>query len=244
MRRYGLYDTTRGLMTALAVGVAGLLLWAATQVGQQTTERFWAQMGIVAGAGLVLALLPAMGGWTNGLRLRISPGTFLFGFVPALVLAGWVLVATQPGHGWHDGTLLSWSNNVGLEGLVHDLGLWHGVLAFGLGLVLGLALDTVPALERGAADDEDVVVDRRRRYRDRDMDVDDGRTAGPTWRQRPTDATAADEPLTAEREAAAEARPHTVPVGRPMQRNRVGRDDYDDGDYDERDVVERDRSRS
>jgi hypothetical protein len=219
MRRYGLYDTTRGLMTALAVGVAGLLLWAATQVGQQTTERFWAEMGIVAAAGLVLALLPAMGGWTNGLRLRVSPGTFLLGFIPTLVVAGWVLVATQPGNGWHDGTLTSWSNNVGIEGVVHDLGLWHGVLAFGLGLVLGLALDTVPALEA----DEEVVVDRRRGY---DRDVDDRRaTAGPTWRQRPTDARAADEPLTAERErereAAAEAEPRTVPAGRPIERDRT-----------------------
>jgi hypothetical protein len=216
MRRYGLYDTTRGLMTALAVGVAGLLLWVATQVGQQTTERFWAEMGIVAAAGLVLALLPAMGGWTNGLRLRVSPGTFLLGFIPTLVVAGWVLVATQPGNGWHDGTLTSWSNNLGIEGVVHDLGLWHGVLAFGLGLVLGLALDTVPALER----DEEVVVDRRR-TRDRDEVVDDGRTTtGPTWRQRPTDATAADEPLTAERKAAAEAEPRTVPAGRPVERDR------------------------
>ena len=29
MRRYGLYDATRGLTTAVAVGVAGFLLWAA-----------------------------------------------------------------------------------------------------------------------------------------------------------------------------------------------------------------------
>ena len=105
MRRYGLYDATRGLMTALAVGVAGLLLWVATQVGMQSTARFWESMGIVAVAGLVLALLPAMGGWTSGLRFRASPGTFLLGFLPALVLVGWVLMATQPGHGWHDAFL-------------------------------------------------------------------------------------------------------------------------------------------
>ena len=72
MRRYGLYDATRGLMTALAVGLAGLLLWVATQVGQQSAARFWEEMGIVAAAGLVLALLPALGGWTSGLRLRLS----------------------------------------------------------------------------------------------------------------------------------------------------------------------------
>ncbi len=179
MRRYGLYDATRGLLTALAAGVAGLLLWAATQVGMQSTARFWESMGIVAAAGLVLALLPAIGGWTQGLRLRLSPGTFLLGFVPTLVVAGWVLMATQPGHGWHDGTITSWSRSIGVLGLVHDLGLWHGVLAFGLGAVLGLSLDTVPALEPAA---DDVVVDRRRD------------------RVATTEPQAADEPLAAERE--------------------------------------------
>jgi hypothetical protein len=30
---------------------------------------------------------------------------------------------------------------------VHSIGLWHGVLAFALGLTLGLSLDGVPAPE-------------------------------------------------------------------------------------------------
>jgi hypothetical protein len=188
MRRYGLYDTTRGLMTALAVGVAGLLLWVATQVGMQSTARFWESMAIVAVAGLVLALLPAMGGWTSGLRFRASPGTFLLGFLPTLVVVGWVLMATQPGHGWHDGTVTSWSRSIGVLGLVHALGLWHGVLAFGFGAVLGLSLDTVPAVDPVLAADDDVAVDRRS---DR----------------------VADEPLNAEREAAPVREPQTVPVG-------------------------------
>ena len=74
MRRYGLYDLTRGLTTALAAGLAGLLLWTATLVGQQTTVRFWEEMGIVSGAGLVVALAQVLGGWTKGLQLRLSPG--------------------------------------------------------------------------------------------------------------------------------------------------------------------------
>jgi len=77
MRRFGLYDVTRGLTTALAAGLAGLLLWVATQVGQQTTARFWAEMGIVAAAGLVLALSQVLGGWTKGMQLRPSPGTLV-----------------------------------------------------------------------------------------------------------------------------------------------------------------------
>jgi len=186
MRRFGLYDATRGLTTAIAAGTAGLLLWLATHVGQQTTPRFWASMGIVAGAGLVVALAQALGGWTKGLRLRLSPGTFLIGFLPALVVAGWILMATQPGNGWHEGRIASWSSSLGVLNVVHDLGLWHGVLAFGLGLMLGLSLDTVPA-------GDEVVVER----------------TPATALDRP----AADEPVTAEREAALAAEPHTVAVG-------------------------------
>ena len=163
MRRYGLYDMTRGLTTALAAALAGLLLWTATQVGQQTTPRFWAEMGIVAGAGLVMALSQVLGGWTKGLQLRLSPGTFLLGFVPVLVCVGWILMATQPGSGWHEARIVSWSHDAGLMGVIHSVGLWHGVLAFGFGLVLGMSLDTVPAPvpvpAGGPADD--VAMDRR-----------------------------------------------------------------------------------
>jgi hypothetical protein len=203
-----MYDATRGLTTAVAAGVAGLLLWVATQVGVQTVTRFWESMGIVAGAGLVLALSQVVGGWTKGGgRLRLSPGTFLLAFLPVLVCVGWILMATQPGNGWHEGTITSWSRSIGIMGLVHSLGLWHGVLAFGFGLTLGLTLDTVPAPVaapvaaaapgRTVRDDETMVADRR----------------GPSYRRRPTAERDADEPLTAEREAAHNAEPNTVTVG-------------------------------
>jgi len=145
MRRYGLYDATRGLATALSAGLAGVLLWLATLVGVQTVTHFWESMGLVAAAGLVVALSQVIGGWTKGHGVRVSPGTFLLAFVPVLVCVGWILMATQPGTGWHEGTVASWSRSLGILGLVHALGLWHGVLAFGLGLMLGLTLDTVPA---------------------------------------------------------------------------------------------------
>jgi hypothetical protein len=199
MRRYGLYDATRGLTTAIAAGAAGALLWLATQVGQQTTGRFWAEMGIVAAAGLVLSLAQVIAGWTKGLRLRMSPGTFLLGVVPVLVVAGWILMATQPAGGWHEGTVTSWSSSIGVTGIVHDLGLWHGVLAFGFGLVLGLAFDTVPAL----VEDEATVA---RREAARTPMTAPGTVAA-------MDRRAADDPLSAERRAAHDAEPHTVVVG-------------------------------
>jgi hypothetical protein len=207
MRRYGLYDGTRGLTIALAAGIAGLLLWVATLVGVQSVTRFWEAMGIVAAAGLVLSLSQVIGGWTKGGRTRISPTTFLLAFLPVLVCVGWILMATQPGNGWHEGTITSWSHSLGIMGLVHSLGLWHGVLAFGFGLVLGMTLDTVPVEEPAVAaapartgtvrDDETLVADRR----------------GPKWRQRPATENDADEPLTAERDAAHTAEPKTVTVG-------------------------------
>jgi hypothetical protein len=188
MSRYGIYDTTRGLTMAVAAGVAGLLLWTATRVGQPSTGRFWAEMSIVAAAGLVLSLGYALGGWTKGLHLRLSPGTFLLGFVPVLVCVGWILMAAQPNGGWHGGTINSWSGSIGILGVVHALGLWNGVLALGFGLVLGLTVDAVPsaALEPVAPE----------------------RLPGA-----PLERRAADEPVSAEREAARRAEPRTVPVG-------------------------------
>src|SRR3954469_6993227 len=145
MRRYGFFYLSRGLTLAVAAALAGLGLWGATQIGMQTTGRFWLSMLIVAGAGLLIALAGHVGTWTKGLRLRVSPGTFVLAFLPVLVVTGWILIATQPGNGWQEGRLHSWSSSIGILGVVHSIGLWHGVLAFGLGLMLGLSLDGVPA---------------------------------------------------------------------------------------------------
>ncbi len=198
MRRYGLYDATRGLTLAIAAGVAGLLLYLASQVGQQTTARFWEEMGIVAAAGLVLALAPVLGGWTSGLVLRLSPGTFVLGFLPVLVVVGWILMASQPGSGWHEGTVVSWSHDIGLMGVIHSLALWHGVLAFGFGLTLGSCVDSVPT----------------------PVEVPVAEPVGPAFagtepdREVVVDRTASDAPTVAEqREAALHAEPHLTTVG-------------------------------
>jgi hypothetical protein len=156
MQSHAMYDVTRGLTLALAAGLAGLGLWAATQIGTQTTGRFWLAMALVAAAGLVLVLASHVGTWTKGLRLRTSPTTFIVAFLPVLVCVGWILLATQPGNGWEEGRFHSWSSSLGIFGLVHSLGLWHGVLAFGLGVMLALSLDGVPApppVDQAAADE-------------------------------------------------------------------------------------------
>jgi len=187
MRSYGMYDASRGLTLALAAALAGLALWGATQVGMQTTGRFWITMAIVAGAGLLIALANHVGTWTKGLRLRMSPSTFALAFLPVLVCVGWILIATQPGNGWQEGRLDSWSNSIGILGIVHSVGLWHGVLAFAFGLMLGLSLDGVPAPETDVAP----------------------AYVGPAD---PATTPAADEPVAAERRYAADRRTATPPA--------------------------------
>lgn len=213
MRRYGLYDATRGLATALSAGLAGVLLWLATLVGVQTVTHFWESMGLVAAAGLVVALSQVIGGWTKGHGVRVSPGTFSLAFVPALVCVGWILMATQPGNGWHEGTVVRWSHDLGIFGLVHSLGLWHGVLAFGFGLMLGLTLDTVPSPVVETAPQP--VSAGRRRLVEEDDDMDD---------------TAAHEPMTAERQrqVAYDRRPPMTTVGPRGTRTRAVEDVEDE----------------
>jgi hypothetical protein len=162
MRHYGIYDAARGLTLGFAAALAGFALWGASQVGTQTAGRFWIAMAIVGAAGLLLALANHVGTWTKGLKLRLSPSTFALAFLPVLVCVGWILLASQPGHGWEEGRIHSWSNSIGILGLVHSVGLWRGVLALGLGLVLGLSFDGVPAPEVDeAAADEPVAAERR-----------------------------------------------------------------------------------
>src|ERR1700758_3592748 len=103
MRSYGMYDASRGLTLAFAAALAGLGLGGAAQGGNPTQGRFWIAMVIVGGSGLLLALANHVGTWTKGLRLRLSPGTFVVAFLPVLVCVGWLLMARQPGTGWQGG---------------------------------------------------------------------------------------------------------------------------------------------
>jgi hypothetical protein len=200
MRSYGMYDASRGLTLALAAALAGLGLWGATQVGTQTTGRFWIAMAIVGGAGLLIALANHVGTWTKGLRMRMSPGTFALAFLPVLVCVGWILIANQPGHGWQEGRIDSWSNSIGILGLVHSVGLWRGVLAFGFGLMLGLSFDGVPA-----------PVEMTEPYAE-PYAGPAGTATGPAPAGR-----AADEPVGAERRWAARREPAPPPAATPTE---------------------------
>jgi hypothetical protein len=148
-------------MTLIGAAAAGLLLWLATQVDAGGNGGYWAFIGLTAAAGLTIALSQLLGGWTKWGWPTISMNVLLIAFVPALVAGGWVILANQPGSNWFQTHATSWAGDIGLGGLLDDLTAILPVIAFGLGLLLGLVFDTTgprvkkaePA-ERVAREDE------------------------------------------------------------------------------------------
>lgn len=130
---------SRAVATLAGAAIAGVLLWAAAQIGRHSTGGYWAAYGIVAGAGLVFALSQIRG------RKGNPPAMFTLAFLPVLLTAGWVLVAAEPHGNWFRGHVLAWSGDLGIRHLVGLLGIWLGVLAFGIGYTLGLMLEPAPA---------------------------------------------------------------------------------------------------
>ena len=137
---------TRGAMTLFGVVVAGFLIWwgasALPGEGDATIGEFWWAAGLIAAAGLIMALSQLLGGWTKWGWPRISGSVFLLGFLPALIAGGWVVVAAEPGDHWLGSHVRGWSDDIGLESLVGDLMKAWPALAFGVGLAFGLTFDT------------------------------------------------------------------------------------------------------
>jgi hypothetical protein len=173
-RTFGL---TRGLMTLLGAGTAGLLIWLATRIHDDTNGGYWAVYGLLAAAGLALALSQLLGGWTKWGWPTVSAGVLLLGFLPTLIVGGWIVAAHQPDPNWFRSHVVGWSGDLGVGGFVNDMKEYVGVIAMGIGVVFGFIFDTTGP--RRVA-----TVDSRRRV-----------AAAPASR----DGHAADEPTTAER---------------------------------------------
>jgi hypothetical protein len=189
-----MYGLTRATVTLIAAAAAGLLIWIATQISNDHIGGYWARIGLVAGAGLVMALSQLLGGWTKWGWPRISAAVFLTAFIPVAIVSLWIILAGEPSNGWFHNHVLSWSSDIHVSGLVNDLLYYIPVLAFGSGLVFGFSFDTTGPVVR----DRDLAVDREREA----VPARRGlfgrrRTVTPTTT---TDRGAADEPLTAERE--------------------------------------------
>lgn len=164
----------RAVVTLLGVGVAGLLLYLATQIGDKSTGDYWAEYGIVAGAGLTMALSQVLGGWTKWGMPRISPAVFVLGFLPVLIVGGWILLAHQPAANTYRTHVLNWSGDLGVRSFVTDWKEMLPALSFGIGLVFGFCFDTTGrrlarqtpaalapgAYERDVAADEPVTAER------------------------------------------------------------------------------------
>jgi hypothetical protein len=190
---------TRGISTLAGAAVAGILLWFATQVGTETTAEYWSTYGLIAAAGLTMALSQIIGGWTKWGWPRFSLGVFLLGFLPVLVAGGWVLLARQPAD-WMNTS--NWSRDLSIYGVVADLGNILPAIAFGIGLTFGFSFDTAgprrEVVEEERVRDADapltadrgphpppVTVGEARRDADGDGQVD--RTAVTTTRERKED---------------------------------------------------------
>jgi hypothetical protein len=159
-----MYSTTRATATLLGAGVAGLLIWVATQIDDTTTGGYWAVYGIIAAAGLTIALAQLVGGWTKWGWPRLSAQVFLIGFLPALIVGGWIVLGHQPHPNWFRNHVLAWSGDIHVRGLVQDLSEYVSVIAFGLGLLFGMTFDTSgprriapPVAEPAAAPERDGV---------------------------------------------------------------------------------------
>jgi hypothetical protein len=199
-----MYGLTRATTTLIAGAVAGLLIWLATQVNDKTVGGFWAVYGLIAGAGLVMALSQLLGGWTKWGWPRLAVTFLLTAFVPIAFVSLWIVLAAEPGHNWFHRHVIAWSSDIHIRGLVNDLKEYVAVFAFGIGLVFGYSFDTAgPAIgRRGAAGRgtaDAAPPSRRRGLLGRRRS--DTTTAG--------DGRAADEPLTADRETAPPARERT-----------------------------------
>lgn len=119
----------------VGAGLAGFLLWIAAQLNRQHTGGYWAAYGIVAGAGVVLAVSQLRGRRGNPLTM------VLVAFIPVLIAAGWVLLAMQPNPNWFSTHVLRWSGDIGIRNVVVDVGTWIGVLALGVGYTFVLTLE-------------------------------------------------------------------------------------------------------
>jgi hypothetical protein len=172
-------------VTLIGAAAAGLLIWIATQLNNGHEAGYWGIIGLMAGAGLLMALSQLLGGWTKWGWPTLSPIVLLVAFIPVAIAALWVILAGEPNGGWFHNHVMAWTRDIHISGLVTDMLKYIPVFAFGAGLVFGFSFDTSgPRLP-----DRDVGADRRRRRRvvddDRDADapitaerrgaVDDGR---------------------------------------------------------------------
>ena len=129
-----MYGLTRATTTLVFSAAAGLLIWLATQISNDQIGGYWARVGLVAGAGLLMALSQLLGGWTKWGWPRLSIAVLTTAFVPVAIVTLWIVLAGEPGSGWFHNHVLAWSRDIHVSGLVTDFLYYIPVLVFGTGL--------------------------------------------------------------------------------------------------------------
>jgi hypothetical protein len=124
----------RALATLVAVAASGFLLWYVPHFNRWTTGGYWCVIALMAIAGALIGLSQVH---AEGKTRR----SFLFALLPVLIAAGWVILATQPRGSWIRDHVLSWSDDLGIDHAVRNLGEHVAVLAFGLGVVFGTTFE-------------------------------------------------------------------------------------------------------
>jgi hypothetical protein len=141
-----MYGLTRSVLTLIGAAAAGALVWLGASIvsdnGSLTLGEHWATAGLVAAAGLTMALSQLLGGWTKWGWPRVSGNVFLIAFLPVLVAGGWILAAAEPGDHWLGSHARNWSDDLGIGGFVGDMTIMFPAIAFAIGLVFGLTFDT------------------------------------------------------------------------------------------------------
>jgi hypothetical protein len=100
------------------------LVWFAGQFDEPTLHDYWISLGLIVAAGLVL-------GSVRRAAVRAASGVALV----ALFVTGWVALAVQP----TGGHVARWSREIGIGGVVRDLGIHVSVLAFGAAVIAASA---------------------------------------------------------------------------------------------------------
>jgi hypothetical protein len=119
---------------------------------------FWAAMALLAAAGLALGLSQLLGGWTKWGLPTISPMVFLIGFLPTLVVGGWILLARQPEGGWAQGRFDGWTSDLGLASFADDMATFLPIIPVIVGLVFAFTFDTTGPRTRIVRDREEEIV--------------------------------------------------------------------------------------
>lgn len=120
---------TKAMTLAVAVAAAGALIWFAGRFDGSTSHDYWVSLGLIAAAGLIVGI---------ALRAHGQAASPIVALV-SLFVTLWVAIADQPTHGH----VTNWSHDLGLGGVVSDLGAHVSVLAFGACLVVATAAGVV-----------------------------------------------------------------------------------------------------